>query len=165
MMGVSKLNETMTTIFQVAFDSACEFELCTDFCYLYDEDVIKYALIENERGNKELSAYLKKRHNLQLTDEQLFVFSFLHEIGHEMTIDDLDDAQYNKAQFIKRIVEAPVLNRIPFIRQIYYGLYDEAEATAWAAYTWKASPNFMEELTADVMKAVNDFYKANIKEG
>ena len=95
------------------------------FVYMPDDKIIEYAVIIDEyeiEGNKFLEGYLKDKFNIYIPQEKMFIFSLLHEIGHFMTYDNIDQEQYGKD--LRNVEDDDFL--------AYRQVYGEYIADAWA---------------------------------
>jgi len=65
---------------------------------------------------------LKDKFNIDIPRDKMFIFSLLHEIGHFMTYDNIDQAQYLKD--LKNVEDDDFLT--------YRQVYGEYVADVWA---------------------------------
>ena len=95
------------------------------FVYMPDDKIIEYAVIIDEyeiEGNKFLEGYLKDKFNINIPRDKMFIFSLLHEIGHFMTYDNIDQDQYSKD--LRNVEDDDFLT--------YRQVYGEYVADVWA---------------------------------
>lgn len=132
----------------------CTAELGTDFAYWYDKSVITYALVVSERMDR-LFLDFAKRQGLKV-DCGIFLLSFFHELGHNETMDLIDDDDYKEAQTIKG-----TLDDTDEDCETYFNLADEYVATMWAIDYINKHETEIELLANHLMTEINNFYQEN----
>ena len=135
-------------------DFECTVEMGTDFAYWYNESVITYALVVSERMNR-LFLDFAKRQGLEV-DCGIFLLSFFHELGHNKTMDLIDDDEYEEAQAIKK-----TLGDTDEDCETYFNLVDEYEATMWAIDYINNHKAEVGLLARHLMVEINNFYQEN----
>ena len=101
------------------FDCTAVFD--KDFAYYSDLNTITYSLIVLDSCSKTFSCFTKAL--FPEINADIFLWSFLHELGHNMTEDDFDEDEWN--QYRKDAVSCSNDYQ-------YYNLPIEKAATAWA---------------------------------
>lgn len=99
----------------------CTAEFGKDFAYYSNDNTITYSLLVIDSCEKTFSKFCKILFPEITAD--VFLWSFLHELGHNMTEDDFDDKEW--IQY--RIDAVSCSNDYQ-----YYNLPIEKAATAWA---------------------------------
>lgn len=149
--------------FLVEFDAVCE--MGTDFCYWTSDSLIHYSLVVSDRHN---THFMNNFHKLAPDIKcDVFLASFLHELGHHETIhliDELDEAYCRdfKEMLSERLEnEKPTEENEAEIYQQYFDLPDEYEATMWAIEYIRENPEKIKNLWNKVKTAIMNFYIAN----
>ena len=163
------------------------FELSGEFSYVGEENTITYSLEITEK-NYWFKEFLEKRFNLRITDNELFLILFLHEIGHyrhsqfyamnfldceeendiesykDNYYDDLMNFDYEQRNWInKRIRRCKTIDEEKFYNMIYFTLPEEMMATNYAVRCFKSNEEHFRDATIiNIFKALNDFYKINL---
>ena len=107
--------------FLIEFD--CEATLGRDFGYLYPKSLITYTLLVSERQE---DSFLKFCESLfPEIKADIFLWSFLHELGHHETLDDFDDVTH-------MVYHHLINSNVPMSDDYYYHLPIEQAATEWA---------------------------------
>lgn len=135
--GIDKIEQVLNAFLE-PFE--CSVKLDTDFCYLYEDSVIGYALVTSEKNNNAFLANAKKLFPTITAD--IFLWSFLHELGHHETIEEITDKETEISMYVKNhLDDYPEAER----NNIYFNLPDENAATTWAG-------EYMLDHTAEVAK-------------
>ena len=159
---VSKINQVLNE-FLAEFDAVCD--MGSDFCYWNSESLIHYTLVISERQN----THFMDNFNKLAPDINCDVFlaSFLHELGHHETLHMFDDADEAYCRDYKEMLHSRLINEIPIgeaeaeIYRQYFNLPDEYEATMWAIEYMRENADKVKELWEKIKVAIMDFYKAN----
>lgn len=121
-----------------------ECEVCKDedFAYYYTSNYITYTLVCSEIDNR---CFMEKVHKIAPNlNCDIFLASFFHELGHHMTIEDLDEEELTYSEIMKKYI-----NEWDFTREeanrFYMVLSDEDAATRWGC-------QYMIEHSAEVTK-------------
>ena len=107
-----------------------------EFAYYYDDCLIEVAWPEDEnpenKGMKSLFInYVKGQYNIDLSDEvDYFVFSFLHELGHHMTMDYLTKEALLRELVLRRVIQLLGTEKT---NRLYYTLPSEKAANDFAS--------------------------------
>ena len=107
-----------------------------EFAYYYDDCLIEVAWPEDENpeneGMKDLFiTYIKAQYNIDLSDEaDYFVFSFLHELGHHMTMDYLTKEELLRELVLRRVIQLLGTEKT---NRLYYNLPSEVAANDFAS--------------------------------
>lgn len=130
----------------------CKAKLDTDFCYYYNSSTIGYPVVMQ----KEMDNYFMDfAESLGLNvDCGCFILSLFHEIGHNETLDDIDDKIRAYCQDVKATLSSN-FNDI----QTYFRLEDEIRATRWAVNYINKHPMKIKMLTRQLEKEFEKFYK------
>lgn len=164
LIGVKKMNRAMRTAFLKATKYDLKMSLDSDFYYNTDTHKIYYSIIVSEKADRNFSAFLTKEFNIIDIDEfDLFCISVLHEIGHYVTWDNIDDDIKDfcedEEEHISYLTEKYPNNDEIYSR--YFSLETEYVATEWAAKWIKKHPKKYQKLYNDVKQAIFDFYSVN----
>jgi len=161
--GKKELNKAIHSLFDMLGYSEITCELSTEFAYHPITEKITYTLIEmpyNDIGFKE---YLKETYS-DCPECSMFVFSLLHELGHHLTLDDIEDSVYNKCWKQKERLEKKTPKTIKGkinLQKAYCKIYDEAIATETAVEILKNNYKKILEFEAIWFSAVMKFYNKN----
>ena len=146
-LGLEKLNATLNA-FAEKFD--CTVAPDTDFfCYL-GQNKVTYALVVAEKNT---NAFMRRvRHLYPDVKADVFLWSFLHEIGHIETCDDLDDDEWKNVIAIKER---------ELTHEEYFELPDEYAATEWAANYMRQHEKEIAQFWCSVQQNIMDIYLQN----
>lgn len=161
--GVELIDNILNN-FLIEFDAIAE--LGTDFCYWNADSTINYSLVISDNHNN----YFMDNFNRLAPDItcDVFLISFLHELGHHETLhifDDMDAAyclDVKKDLSIKlKDVEGLDKEAEREIYQTYFDLPDEYEATMWAIEYIRENTEKIAEFWNKLQAAIMNFYKLN----
>lgn len=146
-LGLEKLNKTLNT-FAEQFE--CTVAPDTDFfCYLA-ENKITYALAVSEKSNRAFMSRVRRLYPDIKAD--VFLWSFLHEIGHIETADDLTDNEWQEVLAAKNC---------ELSHEEYFELLDEYLATDWAANYMRKHEKEVAKFWCSVQQNIMDIYALN----
>ena len=120
-------------------DIDCDICLGKDFAYLPMSNTIAYSLMVTDSSSDSFLTFVKKL--FPEINADIFLWSFLHEIGHYETTDDFDEYEYEEYYFL--------INQEGLSNEFYYNLPIECAATIWAG-------EFMKNNTAEVQRLWNN---------
>ena len=104
----------------------------SEFAYYYFEDKITYTLNFTHNGEKvkAFKEHIYTTYNIDLDDEKdFFLFSLLHEIGHYMTMDTMEQEDLIVEVAIRKLLQ----EKVEMEDNIYFKLPSEVLANDWAA--------------------------------
>ena len=120
----------------------------TDFAYYTASNTISYAFVVLDES---ADSFLKFTHSLfPNINANIFLWSFLHELGHHETEDDFEDEEWKK--YRKDIIKCKT-------DEEYYNLPIEYAATYWAGEYLTNHMNEIRDLWSKLIPAIKDFYK------
>lgn len=153
MKGSEKINKVLNRFLKNnGFELSAK--LGTDFAYFYDKSEITYSLVNSERMNKLFKNYA---YELGLGyDCGDFLLAFFHEIGHDQTMEDLDDDLEEECSLIKK-----TLSDTDKDANKYFRLYDERVATEWAIDYINNNKQKIQNFVYELAPAITDFLKIN----
>lgn len=133
--GIEELNNILNNFLE-PFE--CYAELDTDFGYYYASNRITYSLVVSDNMDRFFLDFAKSL-NPSLTCD-IFLLSLLHEIGHEETLDELDDSTIAYCQDEKTRINMQYTfaeldkdeDKMRAAANEYFNLPDEKIATEWA---------------------------------
>ena len=159
---VFEINDILNE-FLADFDAVCD--MGSDFCYWTNDSMIHYTLVISDRQN---THFMNNFHRLAPDIEcDVFLASFLHELGHHETLHTFDDRDEAYCRDFKEMLHTRLINENPTaeieaeIYQQYFNLPDEYEATAWAIEYMRENADKVKDLWEKVKKAIMEFYIAN----
>lgn len=160
--GLDRVTEILTTYFAQEKGINVDIRPSSDFFYYPGEDIATYALLVADNLSQDFfknALYIfntDSRFNM-LTDfieynsKNIFLLSFLHEIGHYQTYDEITEEEYQLSKDMKAAGG-----------RLYYLAPDEYEATAWAMRFYFAHKEELENLWEFKLEpAINNFYVEN----
>ena len=158
--GVNKLNKAIERSIKENFDIELTCEFSNDFAIFLEEDKIKYSLIEANLTSETFQKFLIKHGAIIKDNIDEFIYSFLHEIGHYYTYDNINIVKKLFCIFIKKCIEKLLIifpdNKT--IYSLYYYLPDEMKASLWAINTNTETFNRMKK---SIKEALFNFYNIN----
>lgn len=160
--GLDKIEIILNSFLQ-KYECVAKFN--TDFAYYPASNIITYTFCCSEISDMLFTEVINR-----LCPEihcDIFLWSFLHELGHHETIDDLEDDEITYCFNEKRRIEQEqencenVKQKIDIARQ-YYILPDELAATQWAVNYMRTHIAEMRTLWEEELKpAIINFYEIN----
>lgn len=127
----------------------------TDFSYFYIDSSIEYTFVISERMDRLFMEYAK---SIGLkTKIDIFLLSFLHELGHHETLDEIDDDDEEYSRLIKENLNSDNDDNC----KIYFALPDEKMATEWAINYINNNMDAIKNLWDQLQPAIMKFYAVN----
>lgn len=114
------------------FDEDIRVEEDTEFAYFYVKSLITYPK-NFEAPSKEkylFKSHILNEYGLELNEEEYVVFSLLHEMGHHMTLDDMDDEDATNEIAMREVIH--LIEDVDTANQVYFKLPSEILANDWA---------------------------------
>ena len=161
--GKKELNKAIHTLFEELGYDEIECSLESEFAYYPTKERIAYSLIEMPYSDIGFKEYLKETYP-DCPECSMFVFSLLHELGHHLTLDDIEDNVYNKCWQQKRRLEKrePKTDKARIkLQKDYCKIYDEAIATETAVEILKNNYRIILNFEKVWFNAVMKFYERN----
>lgn len=162
--GLRKLNKTISAPLNKRFGIK-KAQLATSYGYYPSENTIDFQIttgIEDELFWR----FVKKTFDFEVNEENNFIFSLLHEVGHAKTNKKLSDdiidycnEQKDKIRF--KMAKATTRRRVRELEYKYFALPDEIAATAWAVRYAKKHPIIVKRMGREMLKAIMTFYEMN----
>lgn len=164
--GISKLNKAISTPLMKRFDITCA-EFDEEFNYNYTTNRVGYTLLTGGYSDIWFKEFVEERFNFKVTEENEFIISILHEVGHaknneEICDNILDFCEKEKFRINILINKAEDLEEARKLEFQYFNLPDEIMATAWAVSYMREHPRIVKRMSAEMMKAIFNFYAENI---
>ena len=94
--------------------------------------------------------WIKKIFNVEVDHDFCYYLSFLHELGHKITLKNITDEEYYEAD---RLLQDE--------QEKYYSSKREYVATAWAIRLLINQPEKVEVFHRMIWNALNDYYERN----
>lgn len=107
-----------------------------------------YYFKEEKNINYHWKPWLENTFNIELEFWQLFPLSFLHELGHKITLKNISDDEYAQAMLVDDEIQ-------------YYCTKREYVATAWAIRLCLHHADLINEFCAQLNEAFARFYERN----
>lgn len=126
----------------------CTAEFGKDFAYYSESNTITYSLLVLDSNEKTFSNFVKALFPEITAD--IFLWSFLHEIGHNMTKDVFDDEEWAKYRIDARTCSNDYQ---------YYNLPIEKAATVWAGEYMLTHTEEVAILWNKLSSTIANFYK------
>ena len=113
----------------------CKVSLGKEFAYFPAKKVITFTYNEPIKANTEWKKFLKETFNFNLTNENLFSMSVLHELGHHYT-----EKLFSNEEWIEQTSGKYFENLDGSeLYQTYYNMPIEKIATEWAVMVYNAN--------------------------
>ena len=100
-----------------------------DFCYYYEEHIVQWGLIARENTDNNFLQFLHE-YGLDYDAVSPFVMSFLHEIGHAVTLSNFSDEMQAEERYAKNSMIVSKSNID--VNYWYWELPTEFAANMWA---------------------------------
>lgn len=130
----------------------------TDFGFFYSENVVEYSFLVPEESNKNFmdSVYTWDPE----VDMDIFLWSILHEVGHNETWDDVTDKEWKQSEKIKKSLEQDKDGK--YEKEDYYThCMDEVRATEWAVEYANTHIEELMNLWKELQPLIMEFYEIN----
>jgi len=128
----------------------CEVEYDKNGFFYFPNGVIAITLNDKMEDNATWKKFLKETYNFNLTQENLFSLSILHELGHHYTLDDLPEEEQERdiiSETIENDLETSGKNEVSYtseeLQMIYFNSLREKVATDWAVETYRENEKAM----------------------
>ena len=162
--GLKKLNKAILKELSVFGIENTFYNDCYE--YHFDNNSVGWTLFETEI-DKYYNDFIKERFNLELTENDIFLISLLHEVGHYKTDDGVNDNVYDfcleeKDRLSNELNDIEDEEEIRKLHYQYFNLPDEWGATFWAVKYMKEHPKKCKRIAERLQNALNDFYDKNI---
>lgn len=136
----------------------CTAELGSDFSYWYSESLICFALAVTESNDIDFRDFCKELQPELHCD--IFLLSFMHELGHHETLDEWEDEEYLDMKIQKeRINKMKVSQKEKNF--MYFNIPDERRATEWGLQYIIEHQTEMTLLWNELRQAIFSFYELN----
>lgn len=155
-----------STIDKVLNDFLEPFEVTAEmgetFYYYLVSSTIYYTLREEPEEKYFLDYVFSLAPDLRGYDG--FLISFLHELGHHYTLDELSEDEANESWDAKYRISNEYEDGRVDLQEEYFNLPDEAAATNWAIEYIRNNREKIDEFWSKLLNAIVQFYEANITE-
>ena len=172
--GVENLNHICSQfVRQFVKDNSIYCEMGEDFAYYCSEENpphISYTVLDTPKIDDIFKEYLLKKYAIKFeNDFDIFIFSFLHEIGHALTIYKIPDRILNRCSNHKNYLQRYAVNKHKKDTKKrwrkalfkYWELTDEKQANLIAVKIWKKYPEKVQEFKERITRALTVFYMVN----
>lgn len=164
MKGMKKLNKAIKA--EVAKFGIEKISM-GDWEWRMDNHSIEYTLLENRMEDIFFLKFVKERFGYKPLNS--FMLSLFHEIGHNMTYEDLmesdviyDFCQAEKDRIEEEMQTATSNRKIKKLEYEYFNLPDEIVATAWAVEYMREHEEEIKIMWGHILKAIHKFYEKNL---
>ena len=130
----------------------CIAKMGLDFAYNFITEEITYSLVEIGAASE--AFLLDAESRFPQVHAPLFIWSFLHELGHRITDDDLESEEIFESEMIK--AHEAKENEL-----FYFIAPDEYAATEWAGNYMIEHEREVAELWRELAPAIRNFYIVN----
>lgn len=155
--GIEKINDI---VYELVSQFDCNCEMGLDFSYYYDSSLITWTILVTETSDKSFSEFVKENYPDITAD--IFLWSLLHEIGHNETCSYWTEKEQKKFDKQKEELEKENQDKDYLTSCIeYYNIPDEYEATKWAAKYIINNEEYLKEYWERLQAAIVDFYILN----
>ena len=153
MLNTKQINEVLNK-FLADNDFDCTAEMANDFAYYWKEEIITYSLVVSERMDNLFLDFARK--NGLKINCGIFLLSFFHELGHHLTIDDLEEEEEEECEAIKEALTDSDADCYK-----YFSLLDEWLATSWAIDYINNNIELIKQLAINIQEAIHAFMNTN----
>lgn len=145
------LEKEVSDIIYNIFHLDVDCSLNTEFSYSFDENLLCFPPVyyaEEKAIDFQWHKWLQDTFQVEFEFWQLFVFSFMHELGHKITIPNLTDDEFNSPFGLTDQIQ-------------YYSTKREYVASAWAMRMCLHHADLLNEFCVELDRAFQDFYRRN----
>jgi hypothetical protein len=164
MKGMKKLNKAIKA--EVAKFGIEKISM-GDWEWRMDNHSIEYTLLENRMEDIFFLKFVKERFGYKPLNS--FMLSLFHEIGHNMTYEDLmesdviyDFCQAEKNRIEKEMASIETKKQAKKLEYQYFNLPDEIVATAWAVDYMETHEEEIMGMWERIKKEIVEFYEKNL---
>lgn len=159
--GIKKLNKAVSA--QIAPFGIVKATLSDDYSYLFEDNIVTFKITEDIE-DEYFTSFIEDRFNFK--DENPFLTSIFHEIGHAKTWDVLTDEILDfcfaeKDRINDQMLIASTKEEVEKLEWQYFNLPDEIMATAWAIDYMRTHPKKIKKMWKKIHEALNIFYQKN----
>jgi hypothetical protein len=159
--GKKKLNKVVSAQLK---DFGVKAKLSDEYAYYFSKALITFKLTENTIEDNLFNEFIFDRFGYEV--KNTFMISILHEVGHHLANDEIDNRIYDFCMDEKdRIVEAikglDDYNEIKKLEYQYFNLPDEIMATQWAVNFARNNEFECDVMWENIKTALLKFYKKN----
>lgn len=155
LQGVDKIENILNTFLE-PFE--CSAQLGSDFSYWYSDSLINFALVVTETNDRDFQEFCKELQPKLHCD--IFLLSFMHELGHHETVDEWEDDEY-----LDMKIQKEKINKMKVSQKeknfMYFNIPDEKRATEWGLQYIMEHQTEMMQLWNKVQQAILQFYQLN----
>lgn len=126
----------------------CDCSLGNNFSYLFERSLITYSLVVADSQGESFLAFCEKLFPNIHAD--VFLWSFLHELGHHETLDDFDN-NVHRAYYYR-------IKNYKLSSEEYYNLTIEKAATVWAGEFMQNNPEEVQRLWNNIQPVMIKLY-------
>lgn len=155
--GVRKL-ESKVNKFLAPFN--LKSKLGDEFAYFFVSEIVQFSIAITERSDAEYIKFIKNEFDYDVPN--MFLFSFLHEVGHHMTNDELEEEDFEEDEFQKfEISEHMNDDNYEEYSLKYFHCPTEFLANEWAIDYYRNHEEEVNRKGKEMIKAFKHFYKIN----
>lgn len=161
--GVEKINRMFSSFMETLGYPEIECFLANDFAYYENTEEISYSIFSNEILDDAFIDYLHNTYG-KLPEISFFTFSFLHELGHHITLPCIKKKVRRKIKKQKQIMERKNYTSdkdMYNLQMAYCKLLDERMATKEAVKILFENVNLIQAFDKKFAKEMHKFFKEN----
>ena len=128
----------------------------TYFCWCHNSNTLYFIPWAEPDIDNLWIEWINKNFDCNLIPYHGYFISFLHELGHKMTLDNCSEYEKLKAEHLQEKEDENFKNLIP-----YWNCYREYIATEWAVNFILNHPHKFNMFMEEISKAVRHYYKIN----
>ncbi len=134
------------------------------WAFWFGDDVITWGGDESRILNEAWKRYLKAEFDFDLTNENVFTLSLLHELGHYYTWDQFDEDEWDADRAHEEVINKTMTVENFFDNQFeYFNMPTERAATEWAISCYNANKVAIRHWNRRFMCAIRHFEKTTGK--
>ena len=131
-----------------------------EFAYYCVSELVQFSIEQVEKNDAEYIKFIKNEFNYDVPS--MFLFSFLHEVGHHMTMDDFEEEELENDEMQKfEISEHINEENYSEYSLKYFHCPTEIVANEWAVEYFKNHEAEIMRKGKEMLKAFQHFYKVN----
>lgn len=150
--GITNLIISIENAIQKYIHLKVNVEMCNEFLWADDENTLFFTPLMAEKSDKLWKEWIENTFNIEFDSiAAIYYFSFLHELGHKMTLNDVTDDEYDEGTELS--------NGDDYIA--YWNCYREYIATKWAVDFCLKHQKEMENFSKTIYESLEKFYEIN----
>lgn len=152
LVGVTDLILSIEDAIQKYIHLKVNVDMCNEFLWADEENTLFFTPLMLEKSDALWKEWVENTFQIEFNSlSDMYYFSFLHELGHKMTLSDVTDDEYDEGTELSEGND--------YIA--YWNCYREYIATKWAVDFCLNHPREIENFAKAMFQNLKKFYEKN----